>query len=173
MGCLSSFPQVSLTICFSVFVPMDREPTLSSPRTQHNDQPGLKPTFQGPWVSRTLTTMPQHFLITDRPFAFCKVPKQFFSTPLHFNILQKGHRTQKGQNKVTVTSSWFLPYCQPYNSCNVSSKNLVSDQLIISKLIFFLVYFHHLSSWYCFGIVRRNSVWVTHGSWRLNSLVCY
>ena len=47
--------------------------------------------------------MPQHLLITDKPFAFCKVPKQFFSTHLHFNILQKGHRTQKGQNKVTVT----------------------------------------------------------------------
>lgn len=64
--------------------------------------------IQGPWVSRTLTTMPQHFLITDKPFAFCKVPKQFSSTHLPFYILQKGHRTQKGQNKVTVTSSWLL-----------------------------------------------------------------
>ena len=29
------------------------------------------------------------------------------------------------------------PYCQPYNSCNVSSENSVLDQLIIPKLIFF------------------------------------
>ena len=27
------------------------------------------------------------------------------------------------------------PYCQPYNSYNVSSENLVLDQLIIPKLI--------------------------------------
>ena len=27
-------------------------------------------------------------------------------------------------------------YCQPYNSYNVSSENLVLDQLIITKLIF-------------------------------------
>ena len=29
------------------------------------------------------------------------------------------------------------PYCQPCNSCNVSSENLVLEQLIIPKLIFF------------------------------------
>lgn len=28
------------------------------------------------------------------------------------------------------------PYCQPYNLYNISSENLVSDQLIIPKLIF-------------------------------------
>ena len=38
-----------------------------------------------------------------------------------------------------------FPYCQPYNSYNVSSENLVLDQLIIPKLKFFL-YSHHLSS---------------------------
>ena len=32
-----------------------------------------------------------------------------------------------------------LMYCQPYNSYNVSSDNLVLDQLIIPKLIFFFV----------------------------------
>ena len=31
------------------------------------------------------------------------------------------------------------PYCQPYNSCNVSSENLELDQLIIPKLIFFFI----------------------------------
>ena len=31
------------------------------------------------------------------------------------------------------------PYCQPYNSYNVSSENLVLDQLIIPKLIFYFI----------------------------------
>ena len=31
------------------------------------------------------------------------------------------------------------PYCQPYNSYNVSSENLVLDQIIIPKLIFFFI----------------------------------
>ena len=31
------------------------------------------------------------------------------------------------------------PYCQPYNSYNVRSENLVLDQLIIPKLIFFFI----------------------------------
>ena len=36
------------------------------------------------------------------------------------------------------------PYCQPYNSYNVSSDNLVLDQLIIPKLIFFFILITHL-----------------------------
>ena len=31
------------------------------------------------------------------------------------------------------------PYCQPHNSYNVSSKNLVLDQLIIPKLVVFFI----------------------------------
>ena len=31
------------------------------------------------------------------------------------------------------------PYSQPYNSYNISSENLVLDQLIISKFIFFFI----------------------------------
>ena len=50
----------------------------------------------------------------------------------------------------------------PHNSYNVSSENFVSDQVIIPKLIFFL-YSHHLSVWYCFDGVGRNSVLVIHG----------
>ena len=34
---------------------------------------------------------------------------------------------------------WNSPYCQLYNPYNVSSKNLVFDQLIMSKLIFFFI----------------------------------
>ena len=41
------------------------------------------------------------------------------------------------------------PYCLQYNSCDVRSENLVLDGLIISCL-------------YCFSILRRNSVLVTH-----------
>ena len=52
--------------------------------------------------------------------------------------------------------------CQPDNSYNVGSENLVLDQLIIPKYIIF--YSHHLSGWYCIDTVRRNSVLVTHGS---------
>ena len=36
------------------------------------------------------------------------------------------------------------PYHQPYNSYNVSSENLVLNQLIIPKLIFFFCS-HHLN----------------------------
>ena len=49
------------------------------------------------------------------------------------------------------------PYCQPYNSYNISLENLVLDQLIIPKIDIFL-YSHHLSGWYCTDTVRRNSV---------------
>ena len=31
------------------------------------------------------------------------------------------------------------------------------------------LYSHHLSSWYCVDIVRRNSILVTHGRWRVKS----
>ena len=36
------------------------------------------------------------------------------------------------------------PHCQPYNSYNVSSENLVLDQLIIPKLIFFFILIPYL-----------------------------
>ena len=36
------------------------------------------------------------------------------------------------------------PYHQPYNSYNVSSENLVLNQLIIPKLIFFFVLITYL-----------------------------
>ena len=35
-------------------------------------------------------------------------------------------------------------YCQPYNSYNVSSENLLLDQLIIPKLIFFFILITYL-----------------------------
>ena len=36
------------------------------------------------------------------------------------------------------------PYYLPYNSCDVSSENLVLDQLIIPKLIFFFILITYL-----------------------------
>ena len=43
------------------------------------------------------------------------------------------------------------PYCQPYNSYNVSSENLVLDQVIIPKLTFSLVslLICLILYWYC------------------------
>ena len=34
---------------------------------------------------------------------------------------------------------YYSPHCQPYNSNNVSSENLVLYQLMIPKLIFFFI----------------------------------
>ena len=36
------------------------------------------------------------------------------------------------------------PYCQLYNSYNVSSENLLLDQLVILKLIFFFIFISYL-----------------------------
>ena len=43
------------------------------------------------------------------------------------------------------------PYCQPYNSYNVSSENLVLDQVIIPKLTFslFSLLIWLILYWYC------------------------
>ena len=54
-----------------------------------------------------------------------------------------------------------------YNSYDVSSENLVSDQLVIPKWYFSLYSSLVCLMLYWYGI--RNSVWVTHGSLRVNS----
>ena len=66
--------------------------------------------FQGPWVSRTLTTMPQHLLITNKPFAFCKVSRQFSSTNLHSWIERGTDRTQDTERTQESVSGHFLIY---------------------------------------------------------------
>ena len=48
-------------------------------------------------------------------------------------------------------------------SYDASSENLVLDQLENPQTYIFL-YSYHLSDRYCFDIVRRNSVLVTHSS---------
>ena len=58
------------------------------------------------------------------------------------------------------------PYYLPYNSYDVSSENLVLDQLIIPKFDISF-YSQHISGWYCIDIVRRNSVLVTCGCERV------
>ena len=59
-------------------------------------------------------------------------------------------------------------YCQLYNLSDWSSKNLVLSQLIIPLLTFFFILVICLLN---IDIVRRNSVLVTHGSWRVKDLV--
>ena len=56
----------------------------------------------------------------------------------------------------------LLTVSLPYNSYDVSSDKLVliPNNLKLNKYL----YSHHLSSWYCINVVRRNSVLVTHGS---------
>ena len=55
------------------------------------------------------------------------------------------------------------PYHQPYISYNVSSANLVLDQLIIPKLLFFFILIIYLVN-IVLIYVRRNSVLITRGS---------
>ena len=46
------------------------------------------------------------------------------------------------------------PYCQPYNYYNVSSENLILDQLIIPNLTFFFILITYLpGGWYDIDIV--------------------
>ena len=47
-------------------------------------------------------------------------------------------------NPLTPKQIFNSPYYQPYNSYNVSSEDLVFDQLIIPKLIFFFILITHL-----------------------------
>ena len=47
-------------------------------------------------------------------------------------------------NPLTPWSNCHSPYCEPYNSFNVSSESLVMDQLIITKLIFFFILITYL-----------------------------
>ena len=55
----------------------------------------------------------------------------------------------------------------PYSFYDVSSENLVLDQLLIPNLTDSFLYSHHLHTWYCTDILRRNSVLVTHGNKRV------
>ena len=55
------------------------------------------------------------------------------------------------------------PYCQPYNSYNVSSENLVLDQLIIPNLIFFFILITYLVNIVLIlwgEILSRSLMWV-------------
>ena len=61
--------------------------------------------------------------------------------------------------------SSYSPYCLQYNLCGVSLENLVLDQIIIPKLMFFffLITALLMPAWFLqWYIVRRKSVLVTH-----------
>ena len=45
---------------------------------------------------------------------------------------------------IEISQNVNSPYCQPYNSYNISSESLVLDQLIIPKFIFFLILITYL-----------------------------
>ena len=48
-------------------------------------------------------------------------------------------------NPLTPRSNFSFSFnCQPYNSYNVRAENLILDQLIIPKLIFFFILITHL-----------------------------
>ena len=47
-------------------------------------------------------------------------------------------------NPLMPISNCNSPYCHSYNSFNVSLENLVSDQLIVPKLIFFFIHITYL-----------------------------
>ena len=47
-------------------------------------------------------------------------------------------------NPLTPRSNFNSPHCQPYNFYNIGSENLVLDQLIIPKLVFFFIFISYL-----------------------------
>ena len=74
------------------------------------------------------------------------------------------------------------PYCLPYNSYDVSSENLVLSQLIVPKLIFFLILFTFLFdivliwwweilSWSLMGVkgLKTSVSWLEADKWRVAS----
>ena len=80
---------------------------------------------------------------------------------------------------VKVYSTLSLPDLtsnSPETVCHshyVSLENLELDKIIIKTVIYIFLYPHCLSAWYCIDIVRRNSLLVTHGSWRVKKLISY
>ena len=61
-----------------------------------------------------------------------------------FGLFFSFHHQGFDFNPLTPDQICHSPYCQPYNSHNVSSENLVLDQLIIPKLIFFSILITYL-----------------------------
>ena len=64
----------------------------------------------------------------------------------NYNETQKTVKNKNNKIIKVIASTLSLPdhicnspYCQPYNSYNVSSENLELDHLIIPKLIFFFI----------------------------------
>ena len=53
-------------------------------------------------------------------------------------------KTKLPRINLTPDQNCNSPYCQPYNSFKVSLENLVLDQLIIPKLIFFFILITYL-----------------------------
>ena len=56
-----------------------------------------------------------------------------------------------------------LPYCVPYNFMMLVLRIYIG--LFNIPLIDIFLSSHHFSAWYCTDIIRRNSVFVSYGSW--------
>ena len=95
-------------------------------------------------------------LSDDQPFLcrhFLLKSKYHISKPVlaikRFSInhpLKKKEREKTNEilNPLTHRSNLSFPYCEPYNSYNVSWENLLLDQQIISKLISFFILITYL-----------------------------
>ena len=73
---------------------------------------------------------------------------------------------QQDINEIKTKPFRNLYCCLLYNCYDVSSENLLLDQLVLPLLIIFFSSYC-LSAWYCIVLERRNSVMVTHGSLRV------
>ena len=107
--------------------------------------------LKGPWSAALL------FLFT---FGFSIFQKLMYKLLL---LCSNSYDLKLKVNPLTPDQICYSIHCQPYNSCNVSSENLVLDLLIIPQLIFFFILITYLVT-----IVRKNSVLVTHGSYRVS-----
>ena len=71
-------------------------------------------------------------------------------------------------------------YFTTFSGLNRSINSLIRNTIILFRrfytgffsflIIHIFLYSHHLSSWNCFDILRRNYVLVLHGSWRVNEI---
>ena len=60
------------------------------------------------------------------------------SSPYILGVLHESYTILTPELSDQICNS---PYCQSYNSFNISLENLILDQLIILKLIFFFIHF--------------------------------
>ena len=85
------------------------------------------------------TNFNQPGTITIEDFLFTEEKRKLPDYPDNESIERVSHFWFNSQDLISNS-----PYYLPYNSCDVSSENLVLDQLIIPKLIFFFILITYL-----------------------------